>query len=587
MLRAACARARDGLRARPRARAHRAVASQVELDAPPRILVVGGTGVFGGKLVEGLLATTRLHVVVGCRTPAHHRRVLDDWRARFDETRLSVVVLDREAVSAEALRALRLFAVVDAAGPFQGTEPTLAREAVRARCHYVDLCDARDFIAAFPAKVDALAREAGVVAVTGASSSPAISLAVVNQLARAWRKVDSVEVSLIPGNRAPRGESVVRSILSYAGRPLRVLVDGEWQQRAGWSMPRRVAAEGVAPRWASLCDTAELDLVAAARPEVRHVVFRAGVELAPLHLGLWALTLLVRLGLVRSLEPLARPLLWCARPLERLGSDVGAMVVEMTGRDEDEIAVTARWELVARGGDGPNIPALPALALLRDLVNGRVEMRGAVHAGQVLRLPEIEAEFARFRIRTIFSGDVAPPPLLQRALGSDAFARLAPRVRELHSPNPAVTQTGRAQIDGAASRLGALVGRLFGFPPSGSDVSAHVVVARGADGSERWTRRFGSRAFVSHLSLDASAPGRVSERFGPLSFAVEVRPRGEGFEMVPVAWRLGPLSLPRALMPRSVGTASLDSQQRYAYDVLIELPLLGRLVRYRGWLRDP
>jgi saccharopine dehydrogenase-like NADP-dependent oxidoreductase len=40
---------------------------------------------------------------------------------------------------------------VDAAGPFQGAEPRVARAAIAAGLHYVDLADARDFVAGFRA----------------------------------------------------------------------------------------------------------------------------------------------------------------------------------------------------------------------------------------------------------------------------------------------------------------------------------------------------------------------------------------------------------------------------------------------------
>lgn len=36
-------------------------------EKPPRVLIVGGTGVFGGKLVTGLLQHTKFDVVVGRR----------------------------------------------------------------------------------------------------------------------------------------------------------------------------------------------------------------------------------------------------------------------------------------------------------------------------------------------------------------------------------------------------------------------------------------------------------------------------------------------------------------------------------------
>src|SRR5207248_3844574 len=122
----------------------------------------------------------------------------------------------------EALRAVKAFAVVDAAGPFQGATYRLARAAIAAGIHYLDLADARGFVAGFGA-LDAEARTAGIVALTGASSTPALSHAVLDRLTAGWRRIDHIEIAISPGNRAsPRGLAVIRSILSYAGRPVPV-----------------------------------------------------------------------------------------------------------------------------------------------------------------------------------------------------------------------------------------------------------------------------------------------------------------------------------------------------------------------------
>jgi hypothetical protein len=55
---------------------------------------------------------------------------------------------------------------------------------------------------------------------------------------------------------------------------------------------------------------------------------------------------------------------------------------------------------VAEAGDGPNIPVLPALALIRRLLEGTETRRGAYVCAGLLRLDEITAEFAPFRITT-------------------------------------------------------------------------------------------------------------------------------------------------------------------------------------------
>ena len=102
----------------------------------------------------------------------------------------------------------------------------------------------------------------------------------------------------------------------------------------------------------------------------RSALFHAGLELRFMHLGLWALALPARFGLVRSIAPLARPLKWFADRLEHLGSDRGGMVVYAAGRDRQGQAVERRWTLIAEEGDGPQVPPTPALLLALRLIGG-------------------------------------------------------------------------------------------------------------------------------------------------------------------------------------------------------------------------
>ncbi|HRO03293.1 MAG TPA: saccharopine dehydrogenase NADP-binding domain-containing protein, partial [Terricaulis sp.] len=140
-----------------------------------RVLIVGGAGVFGRRLAEGLRATTDAHLILAGRS---HARA-ETARAACDAH--EAAALDRARVDTKALRALKADLVIDAAGPFQGADLRFARAVIEAGAHYLDLADARDFVAAFPA-LNALARERGVAAITGASSTPALTHAVLDHL---------------------------------------------------------------------------------------------------------------------------------------------------------------------------------------------------------------------------------------------------------------------------------------------------------------------------------------------------------------------------------------------------------------------
>ena len=518
--------------------------------------MIGGTGIFGSRLVEGIRRTTDLAVTIATRTPS----------ARPDH-----IVLDATTVTPDALKGTGAFAIIDAAGPFQGGNHHLAKTAIAAGLHYIDLADARDFIAGFPA-LDAEARAAGVVALTGASSTPALSNAALDHLTWGWQRIDTVEIAIAPGNRAPRGLSVVRAILSYAGHPVRLFTGGAWTTRPGWGMTVRHTIPGIGRRWLGLCETADLDLIPARFAVRQSAIFRAGLELSLLHLGLLAASLPVRAGLLRSLAPFARPFRALAALFTPFGTDRGGMAVTATGLDAAGTPIRAQWALVAESGHGPVIPTLPALAALRALATGTLSpgARPCVD----LPLAAITAEFAGHRITAGIT-----PCLFATALGPD-FSRLPAAIRHLHHVPRAA---GKAEVDGPQGPLARLVAAIIGLPAPGMDIPVAVTITATPDG-EIWERNFAGSRFTSHLSL--SRAGGLAERFGPLTFdlAVTAGPAGIG-AMAIRAWRIGPLPLPCRLAPISIASETIDATGRFRFDVALHLPFrLGRIVRYRGWL---
>jgi hypothetical protein len=138
----------------------------------------------------------------------------------------------------------------------------------------------------------------------------------------------------------------------------------------------------------------DLDLLPAHFPALRSARFRAGLEVAPFHLGLWALSWLVRAGLVRDLGARSGPLLRLKRTLRSLGSDRGGMLVTMAGCGNDGRPMALAWHLVARSGHGPYVPAIPAVILAKRLAAGSGPTAGARPCFGLFSLREVEAEVA-------------------------------------------------------------------------------------------------------------------------------------------------------------------------------------------------
>ena len=535
-----------------------------------RIVLVGATGAFGERLARLLAPWPQVELVLAARGLARAQ-------ALADELGCQAAGFDRDLP--ETLADLAPWAVVDAAGPFQTGDLRLARTAVAAGAHYVDIADGRAFVAGFAAELDAAAREAGVLAATGASSTPALSNAALDALTEGWREIETASVAISPGARAPRGLSVVRAVLSYAGRPVRVFAGREWRTEAGWSGLRRIDFPGVGPRLVSLCETPDLDVLAGrVRTRAR---FLAGLELVPLHLGLWLLAWPVRLGLVKSLEPAAGPLRAVADLVAPLGSDRGGMVVEAEGLGANGEPLRGRWSLAAEANAGPNVPVAAAAAVLRGLIEGRLAAPGAGPCVGLVTLDEIMAELAHLPIVTRLDvGAPAAPALLGRLLGPQA-ARLPEPVIAVHDRRAARTFGGLGRAWGARSLIARLSRAMIGLPEPGTYRDLKVTISPGP-GGERWTRDFGPRRFSSWLT-DLDAPGEFEERLGLLRFRFSPHVRGDGFSWRFDSWRLLGLRLPKALAPK-IRAVSFARDGVYRFRVLTAHPWVGVVFAYCGRL---
>jgi saccharopine dehydrogenase-like NADP-dependent oxidoreductase len=349
-------------------------------EAPLAVLIVGATGVFGSRL-SGLVADDAgIRLTLGGR----RRGPLEALAAELG--RCAVQTVDRDQVTASEIQRFDL--VVDCAGPFQGSATRLIDQCIAARVNYADLADARGWICSI-GRFDSAAKQAGVAVVTGASSIPALSHAVLDRLTSGWIRIDTIRIGIFPGNRAPRGRSVVEAILSYVGKPVRVFMGGSWRDVPGWSLQDRVDCGAAGKRWASVCDTPEQELLVRRYRPTTSAEFVAGIELPLLHLGLWLLSWPVRWRLIKTLRPAAGALLWIAQRLRPFGSDRGAMVVETSGLDADGQIVSAVWHLDATGNRGPYVPVLAAQAMIRRMSRGWRPEHGAYPCSGLLQLDEL------------------------------------------------------------------------------------------------------------------------------------------------------------------------------------------------------
>ncbi len=542
-----------------------------------RVVLVGATGMFGARLAARLATWRELDLVLAARTAAPLEALRARLAAAGAQAALSTAVVDRE--QPQTVAALKSWAVIDAAGPFQGAGYGLALAAVEAGAHWIDLADARDYVAGFAEALDGAARARGVLAVTAASSTPATSAAALARLTHGWREVRRATTVIAPAAQSP-GLSVTQAVLAQSGQPVRCFSGGAWTRRRAWMGARRVSLPGLGRRLAALADTPDLDMLPTLARE--EGLFYASVEPAILTrlvgLAAWA----VRLRLIASLRPLAGALRPVAALLARFGARRGGMMVTVEGVGPDGELRRARWSLVAEGDSGPDIPSAPASAVLRGLLDGRLARTGAQPCIGVVGLDEILAELAGLPIAgRVERWRLDRTGLFPGALG-EAFDALPPTVRDVHS---GAARRLEGRVVSAGRGPGAwLAARFLGLPGRGR-YAAEVEIAPAGD-AEVWTRRFGARRFRSRLRLLTGRPGQFEESLGPAAFAFSLRAAAGGFAWVHEGWRLGPFPMPMWLGPVCRGRC-LERDGTYRFSAVVAHPWLGVMVAYAGRLAPP
>lgn len=535
------------------------------------VIVVGGYGGFGARLSRRLAADGWAVLVAGRNFSAAQRLAAELPNAR-------ALVVDRNADLAPALEAHRPFLLVDAAGPFQGSGYQVAEACLACGVHYVDLADARDFVCGIE-RLDAAARAAGVVVVSGGSSVPALSGAVIADLSRGMEAVRSVVMSISASNRATVGPSVAAAILSYVGKPVRLWRGRRWQQETGWhrllreafSIPSRAPVR----RLVALADVPDHAIFPASVHGKPATIFRAGPELAFQLLTLWLLSWPVKWGWVRSLSPFARWLLPLQKLSARFGTDRSAMAIEIKGLVDGE-PVTRRWTLIAEEGDGPEIPTIAAHVLANAIAQGRLAP-GARHAAGQVQLAEFDPHFDGLAIfRAVESRPYVP--LYRRVIGA-AYATMPRPVRDMHDVFGDAGASGRGTVRRGKSTLARVVCAIMRFPPEGEH-DLHVSFEE-RDGTETWTRDFSGHCFTSELSQRGA---HLVERFGPMRFSFDLPCDAAGLAMAMRGWSIFGIPMPLWLAPRSRAREWADGED-FCFDVPIALPGIGMVVHYSGRLR--
>ena len=541
-----------------------------------KVLILGGYGTFGGRLAQLLSDLANIEILIAGRSEAKAKAFCDRVAGAAQVIPLA---LDRADITA-ALSTHAPDLVVDASGPFQDYgrhRYNVIAACIEAGIDYMDLADGADFVEGV-ADFDAAAREAGVFILSGVSSFPVLTAAVLADTATRMTILD-VEGGIAPSPFAGVGQNVLRAVLGYAGEPVHVTRGGRPAMGRGLVEIRRktVSVPGHLPlrniRF-SLVDVPDLRLIPPKHAGLQNIWMGAGPVPEVLHRMLNALARLRSWGVAPNLMPLAGLCHWVLNTL-KFGEHRGGMYVTARGPN----AAEETWHLIAEGDDGPLIPSMAIEGLIRKMMEGDRPDPGARSGIGALNLSDYQSLFQR---RQIFSGFRSEPSgaLYPDALGA-AYGDLPKPVQAFHSATG--TWRGSADIETGTSWVARTLAKVLGFPDAGRDIPGTVTTTLIGAG-ERW-----QRDFASHRMTTTQEPGLgrmeglIVERFGPIAVGLAMVVKDKRLWLVPRRWTLFGLPLPRWLLP-SGDTFETAQGGAFQFDVTVKVPLLGLIAAYRGTL---
>ncbi|VAV87048.1 Saccharopine dehydrogenase [hydrothermal vent metagenome] len=359
------------------------------------VLILGGYGNFGARIAEQLCKAD-IPVIIAGRNPDKAEKLSQQLGALATASSF-----DANKDLAARLSGLKPDVVINTCGPFQFADYAVAETCIDHKIHYIDLADGRKFVAGFDS-LDKRAKKAGVAAITGASSVPGLSSAVIEHFRDEFALIDQLKYGISPGQKTERGLATTQSILSYVGKPMQSF-PGQTETAYGWQDIYRQKFPGIGKRWMANCEIPDLDILPT-KYGIRKIQFSAGLELGVLHLGLWLLSWAIRAGAPVNLAGQAKTLLTASNFFNWFGSDTGAMHMVLSGKDHQGAEIIRGWCIIARKGSGPYIPTIPAVLLAKSIVSQNPPAAGAYPCVGLISLGQYLHALKDYPVETFNAG---------------------------------------------------------------------------------------------------------------------------------------------------------------------------------------
>ena len=354
-----------------------------------KILILGGYGNFGQRISTSLAQQNLGQLLIAGRHLKPAITLCDSLKKHYPNYTCMPYVLDRTSSDfAQKLQTLKPNIVIHCSGPFQNQDYRVANACIQAGAHSIDLADDRDYVCGITQLHEAACKKK-VLLISGASTVPGLSSAVIDHYVPQFQALHSLEYAISPGNRASPGLATIRAILKEIGQPFTTWQAGKWQPSYSWINHRKVDfGPLMGKRWLADINIADLTLFPSRYPSLHSMRFQAGLELSFLHHTLGAMAWLSKKKWAPHWDHYAKPIYQLYQIFHSFGSDIGGMYLILRGVDQHNQPKTLRWQLTAVNGVGPFVPTLPAILLTKKLINNQLTQKGAIPCLSLFTLAE-------------------------------------------------------------------------------------------------------------------------------------------------------------------------------------------------------
>lgn len=358
-----------------------------------RVLILGGYGNFGKRIAENLSEVKDITIIIAGRNRNKADTLCQALTLNGAKSSLEPAVIDiYQPTFVDELKSLSPDLVIHTGGPFQGQNYAVPDACISIGSHYIDLADDRRFVCDITSLNEAAIKN-DLLVVSGASSVPGLSSTVIDSFIHEFSSLNEIDFAIAPGNKAERGEATVKGILSYTGHPFSAFHNGRWTNQYGWMSPRKLNfGSELGKRWLANIDIPDLELFPERYKPVNTVKFQAGLELPLLHFGMVFMAALAKVGLIKDWSKFTKPIFKSSELFKRLGTDKGAMQINLSGVDNTKQVKHIKWTLNANDNIGPYIPTISTIIIAKKLITGTIQTRGATPCLGLYTLEEFDQE---------------------------------------------------------------------------------------------------------------------------------------------------------------------------------------------------